>query len=183
MKITLGFFVFLSLLVFQGCATCPLPPAGSPVVPLSRANLEAVLEEQEGLEIVWQDAKEVRDFYRGGVQQKAKAEEKYREKSFPLALDLYDQSNEFFLVVLEHIHHDSCEYVLFEGTNILFLPNLLVADNYLKTGRILKEMGRDSSAKRKWKSALRHIQQSLRCEQTEWGISLEQEITSLLGTR
>jgi hypothetical protein len=183
MRRTLGLSVFLSLLVFQGCATSPPRRADTPVVPLSKANLEAVLEEQEGLEIVWQDAKEVRDFYRGGVQQKAKAEEKYRGKSYPLALDLYDKSNEFFVVVLKYINHDSCEYVLFEGTSILFLPNLLMADNYLKTGRILKEMSRDSSARRKWKSALPYIQQSLRCEQTEWGISLEQELNSLLGTR
>ena len=183
MRMTLGFFVFLSLLVFQGCATSPPPRAGSPVVPLSKANLEAVLEEQEGLEIVWQDAQEVRDFYRGGVQQKAKAEQKYRAKSYPQALDLYDKSNEFLLVVLKYINHDSCEYVLFEGTSILFLPHLLMADNYLKTGRILKEMGRDSSAQRKWKSALQCIQRSLHCEQTEWGLEIEKELHSLLGTR
>jgi hypothetical protein len=174
-----GFFFFL---IFQGCATSPPPRADSPVVPLSKANLEAVLEEQEGLEIVWQDAKEVRDFYRGGVQQKAKAEEKFRGKSYPEALKLYDQSNEFFLVVLDYINHDSCEYTLFEGTHILFLPNLLMADNYLKIGRILKETGRESSAQRKWESALPYIQQSLRCEQTEWGLAVEEELRSLIGT-
>jgi hypothetical protein len=58
-----------------------------------------------------------------------------------------------------------------------------MADNYLKTGRILKEMGRDSSARRKWKSALQCIQQSLRCEQTEWGLEIEKELHSLLGAR
>jgi tetratricopeptide (TPR) repeat protein len=183
MKMTLGFFIFLSLLVFQGCAAAPPRRADTPVVPLSKADLEAVLEEQEGLEIIWQDAKEVRDFYRGGVQQKAKAEEKFREKSFTEALKLYDQSNEFFLVVLDYIKHDSCEYVLFEGTSILFLPNLLLADNYLKAGRILNETGRESSARRKWEKALCYIEESLRCERTEWGLAIEKELHSLLGTR
>jgi hypothetical protein len=183
MKMTLGFFIFLSLLVFQGCAAAPPRRADTPVVPLSKADLEAVLEEQEGLEIIWQDAKEVRDFYRGGVQQKAKAEEKFREKSFTEALKLYDQSNEFFLVVLDYIKHDSCEYVLFEGTSILFLPNLLLADNYLKAGRILNETGRESSARRKWGKALCYIEESLRCERTEWGLAIEKELHSLLGTR
>ena len=40
-------FVFF-LLVFQGCATAPPRRADTPVVPLSKVNLEAVLEEHEG---------------------------------------------------------------------------------------------------------------------------------------
>jgi hypothetical protein len=175
-----AFLIFLSFLMMQGCATSPPPRADSPLVPLAKANLEAVLEEQEGLEILWENAKEVRDFYRGGVQQKARAEDKYREKSYSEALKLYDKSEEFFLVVLKYINHDSCEYTLFEGTQILFLPNLLMADNYLKAGHILKEMSRDSSARRQWKNALPYIQQSLRCEQTEWGLAVERELNSLL---
>ncbi len=175
-----GFFIFLVFLVIQGCATSPPPRADSPLVPHAMANLQLVLDEQEGLEILWDDAKEVRDFYRGGVQQKAKAEEKYRGKSYPEALKFYDKSQEFFLVVLDYLSYDSCTFMLFEGTQILFLPNLLMADNYLKTGKILKEMGRDSSARRKWKSALRYIQKSLGCEKTEWGLAIEQEVNSLL---
>jgi tetratricopeptide (TPR) repeat protein len=175
-----GFLIFLPFLVIQGCATSPPPRADSPLVPLAKANLEAVLEEQEGLEILWENAKEVRDFYRGGVQQKSHAEEKYREKSYSQALKLYDKSEEFLLVVLKYINHDSCEYTLFEGTHILFLPNLLMADNYLKTGKILKEMSRESSARKQWKNALPYIQQSLRCEHTEWGLAVERELNSLL---
>jgi hypothetical protein len=173
-----GVFLFFSLI--QGCVTSLPPRADSPLVPLAKANLEAVLEEQEGLEILWDNAKEVRDFYRGGVQQKAQAEKKYMEKSYSEALKLYDKSEEFLLVVLKYINHDSCEYTLFEGTHIFFLPNLLLADNYLKAGKILKEMSRDSSARRQWKNALPYIQQSLRCEQTEWGLAIERELNSLL---
>ncbi len=172
--------IFLSFAGIHGCATAPPPRAGSAMVPLAKANLEAVLEEHEGLEVLWDNAKEVRDFYRGGVQQKALAEAKYREKSYTEALRLYDKSEEFFLVVLKYINHDSCEYVLFEGTQILFLPNLLMADNFLKAGKILKEMGRESSARRQWKAALPYIQRSLRCENTEWGQAIERELNSLL---
>jgi hypothetical protein len=177
---TLGFLIFLSFLMIQGCATSPAPPADTPLIPLAKANLEAVLEEQEGLEIVWEDAKDVRDFYRGGVQQKAKAERKYREKSYSEALKIYDKSQEFFLMVLKYINYDSCEYALFEGAQILFFPNLLIADNFLKIGKIMKETGRDSSARRQWRSALPYIQQSLRCERTEWGLATERELNSLL---
>jgi hypothetical protein len=177
---TLCLFPLLTLL---GCAALPPPTPESPPVPLAKVNLEAVLEEQEGLEIIWEDAKEVRDFYRGGVQQKAKAEKDFGSKKFPEALKLYDTSNDFFLMVLKYIGYDSCEYTLFEGTQIIFLPNLLVADNYLKAGRILKAMGRESSAKRKWKQALPYVQQSLRCENTEWGLLLQKELHTLLESK
>jgi tetratricopeptide (TPR) repeat protein len=176
----LGFLIFLSFLVVQGCATPPPPRAQSPLVPLPKANLEAALEEQEGLEIEWEDAKDARDFYRGGVQQKARAEKKYREKSYSEALEIYDKSQEFFFVALKYVPYDSSAYTLFEGTQILFFPNLLIADNYLKIGKILKAMGRDSSARRQWKKALPYIQQSLRCEYTEWGLATERELKSLL---
>ena len=72
----------LSWGAIHGCATSP-PPGNMPLIPLQQANLEAVIEENEGLDVNWENAKEVRDFYRGGVQQKAKADKKYREKRLP----------------------------------------------------------------------------------------------------
>ena len=178
------FLTLIPFLLFLGCATLPPPPpADSPLIPLQKANLEAVFEEQEGLEVYWENAKEVRDFYRGGVQQKAKAEKDYLDKKYPQALKQYDSSNDFLMVVLKYINEDDCEYPLFEGTSILFFPNLLIADNYLKAGKILKEMNRDSSARRKWKRALPYVQKSLQSEKTEWGLAMQQELLSLLGTR
>lgn len=135
------------------------------------------------MEILWENAKEVRDFYRGGVQQKAKADKNYQDKKYPEALKQYDSSNEFLMVVLKYIDEDACEYTLFEGTSILFFPNLLIADNYLKAGKILKEMNRESSAQTKWKRALPYVQKSLHFEKTEWGLAVQQELHSLLGTR
>ena len=175
--------IALAFLLLQACAATTPLPGDSPLIPLEKANLEMVLEEQEGLEIAWENAKEVRDFYRGGVQQKAQAEKKFQEKAYSEALKLYDCSNEFFLVVLKYINHDSAEYQLFEGNNIIFMPNLLIADNYLKTGRILKGMGRESSARGKWKRALPYVDQSLRFERTEWGQFLRQELLSALDSK
>jgi hypothetical protein len=153
------------------------------LIPLQKASLEMVFEEQEGLEVHWENAKEVRDFYRGAVQQKAKADKNYQDKKYPQALKHYDSSNDFLLVVLKYISADDCEYTLFEGTSILFFPNLLIADNHLKAGKILKEMNRDSSARRKWKQALTYVQNSLQFEKTEWGLAVQQELHSLIGTR
>lgn len=180
------FLGFWLLLIFLGCAATtppPLPPGDSPAIPLGKANLEAVLDEQEGLEMVWENAKELRDFYRGGVQKKAGAEKKFQEKNYPEAMKLYDSSDEFFLVVIKYNNQDDAEFPLFEGASILFFPNLLIADNNLKMGRILREMGHESAAHRKWKQALPYIEQSLRSERTEWGLSLQQEVLSLLNSQ
>jgi hypothetical protein len=174
-RLALVFFLLL-----PGCmGTAPVPPA-SPLVPLQKANLDAVMEEQEGIEVLWENAKEVRDFYRGGVQQKAKAEKKYREKQYPEALKLYDLSNEYLLVVLKYINEDSAEYRLFAGTEILFFPNLVMADNYLKIGLVQKQMGKDGSAERNWKRALACVQKSLQGERTEWALAVQREAETLL---
>ena len=93
------------------------------------------MEEQEGLEIIWENAKELRDFYRGGVQKKAGADKKFQEKNYPEAMKLYDSSNEFFLVVLKYNNEDSVEFPLFEGTSILFFPNLLLPITTLRWGK------------------------------------------------
>ena len=180
-KTTKNLALVFFLVTLSGCMASAPPASDSPSVPLQKANLEAVMEEQEGLEILWENAKEVRDFYRGGVQQKTKAEKKYQEKQYPEAQKLYDASNEFLRVVLRYINQDSAEYTLFEGTDILFFPNLVMADNYLKSGLIQKQLGKESSARRKWKQALAYVQKSQQWERTEWALAVQREIESLLS--
>jgi len=178
-------FVLLvsAFLATQGCAGISPPKGDRRLISLKEANLKAVFEENEGLEIILEDAQELRDFYRGGVQQKAKGEKKFQEKAYPEAMGLYRSSNEFFLTLLKHIDEDSAEYNLFEGTDILFFPNLLVADNHLKMGLILRAMGREGPAQRNWKRALSYVKKSLRSENTEWGLALKNEILSLLPSK
>ena len=183
-KTFIKLFGFLPLLIFLGCATStPLPPSDSPAIPLEKANLEAVLDEQEGLEMLWENAKELRDFYRGGVQKKAEAEKSFRDKKYPEAMKLYNSSNEFFQVVIKYNNEDSAEFPLFEGTSILFFPNLLLADNGLKMGQILRETGHGSSAESKWKQALTYTDRSLRSERTEWGLAVRQQLLSQLNSK
>jgi len=176
-------FIVFVLLAFQGCAGITPPPEGKPPIPLKKANLEAVFEENDGLEVTWEDAKEVRDFYRGGVQHKAKAEKLFREKAYPEAMKLYKSSNDFFDKLLQYLDEDWAEFPLFEGTNIFFFPNLLEADNYLKMGLILKATGREGPAQSNWKRALSSVKKSLRSERTEWGLTLQQELLGLLGSK
>jgi hypothetical protein len=174
--------LIFALLALQGCATT-IPPASGPPIPLKEANLEAVFEQNEGLEVTPEDAKELRDFYRAGVQQKAKAEKHFQEKSYPEAMKLYHSSNESFSTILRHLDQDSAEYTLFEDTHILFFPNLLLADNELKMGLILQARGEEGSAQRCWKRGLASVQKSLQAERTEWGLSLQEKLISLLPSK
>jgi len=177
------FFLIAAVLVFAGCGgVIPITGESSPV-PVQKANLKMVLEENIGLEIAWEDAKDARDFYRGGVQQKAKAEKKLQEKAYPEAMKIYQNSNDFFTRMLQFMNEDCASYTLYEGTDILFFPNLLMADNYLKMGIIAQETGREGAVTRNWKKAQDFVHKSLLSERTEWGLSLEQEILSLSGPK
>ena len=179
------FFLSLiaALIVFPGCAGV-IPITGeSPSLPVQKANLKMVLEENMGLEIVWEDAKDARDFYRGGVQQKAKAEKKLQEKAYAEAMKFFQASNDFLGRMLQFMNEDCASYTLYEGADILFFPNLLMADNHLKMGIISRETGRESAATRNWKKAQDFAHKSLLSERTEWGLSLEQEILSLSGPK
>ena len=179
------FFLFLIvvLLFFAGCGGV-IPITGESIpLPIQKANLKMVLEENEGLEIVWEDAKDARDFYRGGVQQKAKAEKEFQEKAYPEAMKFYQASNDFLTRMLQFMNEDCASFTLYEGTDILFFPNLLIADNYLKMGIIARETGREGAATRNWKKGQDFTDKSLLSERTEWGLSLEQEILSLLGSK
>jgi hypothetical protein len=176
-----AFLVILSLMVIWGCAAAPsLPPTDLRLVPLKEANLEMVFEENEGIEVNPEDAKEIRDYYRAGVQKKALAEKRFEEEAYPAAMKLFQESCDLLSTVLVHIEEDTVAFPCFEGTNILFFPNLLAADNHLKMGKIQKAMGRENQAQRSWKRALLSVRQSLRSEKTEWGLNLQQEILSLL---
>lgn len=178
------FTAFVVSLLLSGCGggVTPIMTEKAPI-PLQKANQEQVLAENEGLRIVWEDAKDARDFYRGGVQRKADAEKQFREKAYPDALKSYQASNDFFTKLLQYLPEDTAEFTLYEGTDILFFPNLLMADNYLKMGLIQRETGRDGPAQSNWKKAQSFVQKSLQSEKTEWGLSLEKDIAGLLASK
>ena len=184
MRAKVSFFSLIAaLIVFPGCAGV-IPIAGeSPPLPFPQANLQIILEENKGLEMIWEDAKDARDFYRGGVQQKAKAETRFQGKTYPEAMKFYQASNDFLTRMLQFLSEDCGSFTLYEGTDILFFPNLLMADNYLKMGIIARESGQEGAAARNWKKAQDFVHKSLLSERTEWGISLEQEISSLSGLK
>jgi hypothetical protein len=178
-----GACILLAFLIFQGCASVTPVTGENNAVPLQKANQKAVFEENEGLQFVWEDAKDARDFYRGGVQQKVAAEKRFQEKAYPEAMKLYQSANDYFTRLFGFMDEDFTEYTLYEGTHILFFPNLLAADNHLKMGLIYRETGREGSAQSNWKRAQSLVKKSLQSERTEWGLSLEKELSILLKSK
>ncbi len=174
-------FVLCCLFVFlAGCASVP---AKGDRTPLSRqqVNLEAVLEENAGLEIAVDDVKDVRDYYRAGVQQKSKAEQAFRKNSYSEALDHYRDSMQSLTKLLNYMDADCAKFNLFEETNILFFPNLLAADNHLQMGRILQKMSMNWQARHHWKMGLSAAKNSFKSEPTEWALDVQRELESLLA--
>jgi hypothetical protein len=175
--------IFVVFLTLQGCAEVRPTSRNRSLIPMQKADLEAVLAENGGLEVTWEDAKDVRDYYRGGVQQKAGADKRFQEKDYQEALKFYQSSNDFFSKLFLYIRGDRAEYPLFEGTYILFFPDLLVADNYFKMGMIGRASGHEEEAQSCWKRSFSSVQKSLQSERTEWGLSLERKISNSLKSR
>jgi len=169
------------LLPLLGCPPASLRVEKKEPIPIQVVNLESILEENEGLEIQEEDCKEARDFYRGGVQQKAKAEKHFQERNYFEALRFFRRSIDFLEKIIPLIPEDDAEYELFEGTGILFFPNLLLADNHLKVAKICQIHGKRDESKRNLRKAKTFIEKSLRAEPTEWGLGIQSEIQALLG--
>ena len=178
--------IFVLFTALQGCATVPsAPPVPSEKtlsISLKEVNLQEVLEENAGLEVAEQDVKDARDFYRAGVQKKAHAEKHLEVKNYDEAIKLFETSNYLFNRLFQYIDTDYAHFFLFEETDVIFIPNLLAADNYLKIGDIDRALGRVSAAQRNWKKALSFVHKSLATERTEWGLNLEREASSRLAS-
>jgi hypothetical protein len=147
------------------------------VFPLSEINLEKVIEENSGLKVLRENATTVSDYYRGGVQEKAEGERLLREEKWEEAMSHFIKSNRFLEVVVDYLPEDEPYRNIYGDHYIIFIPNLLIADNYLKLVRIYQklEMSRDDIYWEK-KSAKKYLAHSLRSVQTEWALQVKREL-------
>jgi hypothetical protein len=145
------------------------------VHPLTEINFENVVNENRGLKVFEENATTVHDFYRGGVQQKAEGEGLLKEGKREEALTHFETSNRFFLVVLRYLSEDEAYRNLYGDHVVIFLPNLLSADNYLKLANLYKKMGRDDKALESKGHGEYYLSQSLKSVKTEWGFNIQKE--------
>jgi hypothetical protein len=149
------------------------------VHPLTEINFEKVVNENRGLKVLEENATTVHDYYRGGVQQKAEGEGLLREGKWEEALTRFETSNRFFLVVLRYLSEDEAYWNIYGDHVVIFLPNLLSANNYLKLANLYKKMGRDDKALEAKGHGEYYLSQSLKSVKTEWAYQVQKGLEGL----
>jgi tetratricopeptide (TPR) repeat protein len=149
------------------------------VHPLTEINLDKVINENRGLKVLEENATTAHDYYRGGVQQKAEGERLLKEGKWEEALTRFETSNRFFQVVLRYLSEDEAYRNIYGDHVVIFLPNLLSADNYLKLANIYQKMGRDDKALEEKGHGEYYLSESLKNVKTEWAFQVQKGLEGL----
>jgi hypothetical protein len=143
------------------------------VHPLTEINLEKVFAENRGLKVLEENATKVHDFYRGGVQEKEEGESLLKEGKWEEARKQLEKSNRFLRVVVKYLPEDEAHRDIYEGQTVIFLPNLLMADNDLKLLTVYKNMRNENKAAEVKGEGQYYLAESLKSVKTEWAYQIK----------
>lgn len=192
------FLLFLALafgLAVAGCATNKeelhvhgdMPPVKAYpkdyVHPLTEINLDKVIHENQGLRVIEENATTVHDYYRGGVQEKAEAERLLGERKWDEARFHFGKSNRFLQVVLDYFFKDEAYWNIYGDHMVIFLPNLLLADNHLKLMGIYRQLKMDDEIYWTSREGRKFLSYSLRHVKTEWTFRIKREFEQAFKKR
>jgi hypothetical protein len=147
---------------------------------LREIYLEKVFNENRGLKVLEENATTVYDYYRGGVQEKEEGEKLIKESRWGEARAHLEKSNRFLRVVLKYISEDEAYRNIYGEQVVIFLPNLLIADNDLKLVTVYKNLKNDDIAVRAKAEGQQYLAESLRSVRTEWAYQIKKEFESEL---
>jgi len=150
------------------------------VHPLTEINLDRVINENRGLKILEENATTVHDYYRGGVQEKAEGEGLLKEGKWEEGQIHFEKSNKFLRVVIKYLSEDEANRNIYGDHVVIFLPNLLMADNYLKLIRVYKRMGKNDEMVKAVENGEYYLSQSLKNVKTEWASQIKREFEEAL---
>jgi hypothetical protein len=150
------------------------------VHPLKEINLEKVFQENRGLKVVEENATTTHDYYRGGVQEKEEGEKLMKESRWGEARIHLEKSIRFLLVVLKSLPEDEAYRNIYGEQVIIFLPNLLIADNALKLIAIYKNTGNDNAVAEAKNEGLHYLAESLKSVKTEWTYQIKKDFEDVL---
>ena len=136
--------------------------------PLTEINLEKVFRENRGLRVLEENANTVHDYYRGGVQEKEEGENRMKESRWEEARIHLEKSNRFLQVVLKYLPEDEPYRNIYGNHVVIFLPNLLIADNDLKLITVYKNLKNDKKAAEAKAEGQHYLAESLKSAKTEW---------------
>jgi hypothetical protein len=138
------------------------------VYPLTEINLDKVYAENRGLKILEENATMVHDYYRGAVQEKEEGERLLKEGKWDEARSHLEKSNLFLHVVLKVLSNDAAQLNIYGDQVVIFLPNLLIADNDLKLIKVYKTLGNEDKAAGAKSDGEYYLAESLKTVKTEW---------------
>ena len=142
---------------------------------LTEINLEKVINENRGLRVLEENATTVHDYYRGSVQERAEGEKLLREEKWGEATAHLEKSNWFLRVVLKYLSEDEAYRNIYGDHVVIFLPNLLMADNYLTLIKIYKKMKMDEEIQKADQWGKEYLSRSLKSVKTEWTFQIKKE--------
>ena len=135
---------------------------------LKEINLEKVYAENRGLKVLEENATTAHDYYRGGVQEKEEGETLMKAGKWNEARLHLEKSNRFLRVALKHLPQDEAYLNVYGEQTIIFLPNLLIADNDLKLVAVYKNLKNDDKSAQVRKEGQLYLAESLKSVKTEW---------------
>ena len=147
---------------------------------LREIHLEKVFNENRGLKVLEENATTVHDYYRGGVQEKEEGEKLTKESRWGEARNHLEKSNRFLGVVLKYLPEDEAYRNIYGEQVVIFLPNLLIADNHLKLVTVYKNMGKDDKAAEAKGNGQHYLSESLKSVRTEWAYQIKKEFEAEL---
>jgi nitrous oxide reductase len=180
-RINLGKILYLILILIVGflgnrCATPKEELKTFPkdyVHPITEINLEKVFSENRGLKVLEENATKVHDFYRGGVQEKDEGESLMKEGKWEEARIHLEKSSRFLRVVLKYLPEDEAYRNIYGEQAVIFLPNLLIADNDLKLVTVYKNMKNDNKVAEARGNGQQYLAESLKSVKTEWAYQIK----------
>jgi hypothetical protein len=166
---------YLILILIFGLlgARCATTKGEVKTYPLTEINLEKVFSENQGLRIMEENATMNHDFYRGGVQEKEEGEKLMKEGKWEEARTHLEKSNKYLRVVVKYEPNDEPHRNVYGDEMVIFMPNLLRADNCLKLITVYKNLGNDNMVASAKNEGQYSLADSLRSVKTEWAYQVK----------
>jgi hypothetical protein len=163
----ISYLIFILILGFLG-TRCATPKGELKTYPLAEINLEKVFHENRGLKILKENATMIHDYYRGGVQEKEEGENLMKEGKWEEARKHLEESNRYLRVVLKYLPQDEASRNVYGDIMVIFMPNLLIADNDLKLVTVYKNLRNDKGIPELKVDGEEYLSKSLKTVKTEW---------------
>jgi len=168
----ISYLILILIFGFLG-TRCATPKGDLKTYPLTEINLEKVFSENRGLRILEENATMNHDFYRGGVQEKEEGEKLMKEGKWEEARTHLEKSNQYFRVVVKYEPNDEPHRNVYGDEMVIFMPNLLRADNYLKLITVYRNLGKDNMVVSAENEGQYCLSASLRSVKTEWAYQIK----------